>query len=61
VLSAADEVLVEAFLGGRIGFLDIPRGLERVLSGHRAFEITALEDARRADAEGREAARAFLA
>lgn len=30
-LNAADEVAVEAFLAGRIGFTDIPRLLERVL------------------------------
>ncbi len=31
-LNAADEVAVEAFLGGRIGFLDIPRLLEAALA-----------------------------
>ncbi len=31
-LNAADEVAVEAFLGGRIGFMDIPRALEHALS-----------------------------
>lgn len=30
-LNAADEVAVEAFLAGQIGFLDIPRMIERVL------------------------------
>lgn len=30
-LNAADEIAVEAFLGGHIGYLDIPRIVERVL------------------------------
>ncbi len=34
VLSAADEVAVEAFLAGRLAFLDIPRLLEEVLEAH---------------------------
>ncbi len=31
VLNAADEVAVEAFMAGRIGFMDIPRALEHAL------------------------------
>ncbi|RIH80701.1 1-deoxy-D-xylulose 5-phosphate reductoisomerase [Calidithermus terrae] len=31
VLNAADEVAVEAFLKGQIGYLDIPRVLEAAL------------------------------
>ena len=31
VLNAADEIAVEAFVAGRIGYLDIPRVLERCL------------------------------
>jgi len=60
VLSAADEVAVEAFLRGEIGFLDIPRLLEETVSAHEPFDIASLEDAVQADAAGREAARAFL-
>ena len=30
-LNAADEIAVEAFLSGRIGFLDIPAAIESVL------------------------------
>ncbi|MCL6581124.1 MAG: 1-deoxy-D-xylulose-5-phosphate reductoisomerase [Firmicutes bacterium] len=61
VLSAADEVLVAAFLSGRLRFTDIPRLLEEIVEGHTPFEVASLEDARRADALGREAARAVLA
>lgn len=32
VLNAADEVAVEAFMAGRIGFMDIPRALEHALT-----------------------------
>lgn len=31
-LNAADEIAVEAFLAGKIGYMDIPRMIERVLS-----------------------------
>ncbi|MBI5629535.1 MAG: 1-deoxy-D-xylulose-5-phosphate reductoisomerase [Elusimicrobia bacterium] len=34
VLNAADEVAVEAFLSGAIGFTDIPRVIETVMSRH---------------------------
>ncbi len=35
VLAASDEVAVELFLQNRIGFLDIPELIERVLQAHR--------------------------
>lgn len=38
VLNAANEVAVEAFIGGQIGFLDIPRIVEK------ACEIAAPRD-----------------
>ncbi len=57
VLSAADEVAVAGFLGGHIGFTDIPRLLEQVVSAHAPFDVETFEDAARADAAGREAAR----
>jgi 1-deoxy-D-xylulose-5-phosphate reductoisomerase len=34
-LNAANEVAVEAFLAHRIGFMDIPRVIERALAAHR--------------------------
>ncbi|MEW6421478.1 MAG: 1-deoxy-D-xylulose-5-phosphate reductoisomerase [Deinococcota bacterium] len=39
-LNAADEVAVEAFLGGSIGFTDIPRLIERVLDETPAGTLT---------------------
>lgn len=43
VLSAADEILVEEFLCGRIGFLDIYRVLKAVLDGYEPREVTGLD------------------
>ncbi|MDG6094376.1 1-deoxy-D-xylulose-5-phosphate reductoisomerase [Acetobacter sp. AN02] len=53
ILSAANEIAVEAFLAGRIGFLDIARIVERVMEclGHPALET--LEDVLHWDAEAR--------
>ncbi|HTE84442.1 MAG TPA: 1-deoxy-D-xylulose-5-phosphate reductoisomerase [Dehalococcoidia bacterium] len=43
VLVGADEVAVEQFLAGRLGFMDIPRLIETALSEHRAIAEPALE------------------
>jgi len=48
VLCAADELSVEFFLSGRIGFTDIARLIERVLDKHRVvahLSIEAIEEA----------------
>jgi 1-deoxy-D-xylulose-5-phosphate reductoisomerase len=42
-LSAADETAVEAFLAGRIGFLDIARVVESVLREHRPRPLETIE------------------
>ncbi len=58
VLSAADEVAVEAFLAGRIGFTAIPRVIERVMSAHTRILDPDLETIYEVDAWARsEAAR----
>jgi 1-deoxy-D-xylulose-5-phosphate reductoisomerase len=54
VLAAADEVAVELFLGGRIGFLDIPRLIEGALATHRPAGELGLDAIRAADAWARE-------
>jgi 1-deoxy-D-xylulose-5-phosphate reductoisomerase len=43
VLSAADEILVEEFLSGHIGFLDIQRVLGAVLDSYEPRGVTGLE------------------
>lgn len=43
VLNAANEVAVDAFLKGRLGFLSIPRLIRAVMDGHRSQEPHSLE------------------
>ena len=56
VLSVADEVAVDYFLNGRIGFLDIPRLLEDTLGRHQPKEDPSIDDIFEADAWARETA-----
>jgi 1-deoxy-D-xylulose-5-phosphate reductoisomerase len=49
VLSAADEVAVEAFLGGRISFTRIVQVVEEVLSSHKPLSGETLEEVLEAD------------
>ncbi|MFL5866987.1 MAG: 1-deoxy-D-xylulose-5-phosphate reductoisomerase [Thermoleophilaceae bacterium] len=60
VLNAADEVAVHAFLGGRIGFLDIARVIEHALEELPARPVRSFEDLYTADAEAREIARQLV-
>lgn len=46
VLCAADEVAVGLFLEGKIGFLDIPRLIERALDGHASMPVESLDHVR---------------
>lgn len=57
VLSAADEVAVELFLEGRIGFLDIAGVVEEALDKHESTCRPTLEDVIAADSWAREAVR----
>jgi 1-deoxy-D-xylulose-5-phosphate reductoisomerase len=57
VLNAANEVAVEAFLDGALGFTAIPSVIERVMDAHEVEEVSSLEAARRADAWARTRAR----
>ena len=52
VLSAADEVAVNAFLKGRIRFTDIHRVVARVVEAHRPGRGDTLEEVQAADAWG---------
>jgi 1-deoxy-D-xylulose-5-phosphate reductoisomerase len=60
VLNAANEVAVAAFLGGRIGFLDIPELIEAVLSRHSNRAATSLPEVLEADRWARELAESRL-
>jgi 1-deoxy-D-xylulose-5-phosphate reductoisomerase len=54
VLAAADEVAVDGFAQGDIGFLDIPRVVEAALSAHDGSAEPTLDDVMGADSWARE-------
>ncbi len=54
VLNAADEAAVEAFLAGKIGFLDIIDWIEQALSAHTAGPAGTVEEVLEADRQARE-------
>ncbi len=60
VLNAADEVAVEAFLGGRIPFTAIAEVIDRTLEGLPATTPSHFEDLFAADAAARELARELV-
>ncbi len=49
VLNAANEVAVQAFLEGAIGFLDIPRLIRAAMDGHQPKPVTSLDVVMEAD------------
>ncbi|MDO9515631.1 MAG: 1-deoxy-D-xylulose-5-phosphate reductoisomerase [Syntrophales bacterium] len=53
VLNAANEVAVEAFAGGEIGFGDIPLLVKEVLESHRTQDIESIADVLEADSWAR--------
>ena len=53
VQTGANEITVRAFLDGKIGFLDIPRINQEVLSSYRQVSCSHLEDYIGADEWGR--------
>lgn len=60
VANAADEVLVQAFLAGKIPFPAIAQGLRFVLEKHKKQELTSLEDVLAADHWARAEAQMFV-
>lgn len=61
VLNAANEVLVEKFLAGKIGFLDIPRLIEQTMAQHKKIENPDLPTILAIDRESRRIARELAA
>jgi len=61
VLSAADEVAVNAFLNDQINFVRIPRIIERVLSSHRVRKHPTFDEIHQAHEWATEKARTFCA
>jgi 1-deoxy-D-xylulose-5-phosphate reductoisomerase len=54
VLNAANEVAVEAFLDGRLGFTGIARVIERTMEAHHVEAVDGLPVVRRVDAWARQ-------
>jgi len=59
VLNAANEVAVEMFLDGRLGFTAIPRVIEKAMDAHPPERVSSLQVVRRVDAWARDCARGF--
>ena len=59
-LNAADEVAVAAFLDGLIGFLDIPKVIERVVSETDAGKLESILEVLKADKDARMAAHSVV-
>jgi len=53
VLNAANEVAVEAFLAGKLGFTEIPVLIEQAMTAHTPTAVDALAEVRRIDAWAR--------
>ncbi len=51
--NAADEIAVQAFLNEKIGFMDIPKVVERVLEKIDVEEAESVEELKKADEEAR--------
>ncbi len=52
-LNAADEIAVEAFLGGRLRFSDIPRAIEQVMGQTPEVHFNSLNDVLECDRDAR--------
>ena len=57
VLNAANEVAVEAFLARKLGFMGIPRVIEKTMNAHRIEDVSTLHVVQRVDRWAREYAR----
>ncbi|MGZ8257807.1 MAG: 1-deoxy-D-xylulose-5-phosphate reductoisomerase [Methylotenera sp.] len=60
ILNAANEVAVEAFLAEQIGFMDIPKIIESVLSASAIDEVGSIEQLVAVDATARSAASLWI-
>ncbi len=61
VLNAANETAVHAFLGGRIGFLDVAAIVERTLERISSVNLDSLEDVYNLDSTARDVAAELIA
>ena len=56
VLNAANEVAVDAFLDGKLGFTAIPRVIEKTMNAHNVERVSTVETVRHVDRWAREQA-----
>lgn len=61
VMNGANEIAVESFLKGRIGFLQIPALIKKTMEAHQTFSMDRIEKVIEADGWARDKARALLA
>ncbi|HCE67679.1 MAG TPA: 1-deoxy-D-xylulose-5-phosphate reductoisomerase [Geobacter sp.] len=57
VMNAANEIAVDAFLNGRIGFVQIAETIERTMDAHTAHNLGSIDEVLKADLWSRETAR----
>jgi 1-deoxy-D-xylulose-5-phosphate reductoisomerase len=57
IMNAANEIAVEAFLNGAIGFLQIAEVIERTMDAHQAHDLKSIDEVLQADSRGRHTAR----
>lgn len=60
VMNAANEVAVDAFLSGRVRFMDIAYIIEKTMDAHQPRDLGTIEDVLQADRWGRAKARELL-
>lgn len=60
VMNAANEIAVELFLAGRIGFSEIPALIERTMDAHQPVRLDSIADVLEADLWSRTKIREFL-
>lgn len=60
VMNAANEIAVEAFLNGALGFIQIGETIERTMEMHQAYRLGSIEDVLEADRWGRTTATRLL-
>ncbi len=56
VMNAANEIAVEKFLDGKIGFMQIAQIIERTMDAHKAHDLKSIDEVLKADQWGRETA-----
>jgi 1-deoxy-D-xylulose-5-phosphate reductoisomerase len=60
VMNGANEVAVEAFLRGKIGFLDIPALIEKTMEAHYTLPVESIEQVMETDKWARQKANELL-